>query len=208
MLHRLILTNQEDGASLAFDYAIIQTATGISTTASASASASSTPSSAVAATTSDTATNSTSETSSPLAGLFNQTSSDALGGLSGSSSVQKFTKADIESYGSYAFSWNAAAYFTIIVAAIMGVLIIAGILWQTMIGMDGRRKQARKASEGESYLITTERKRPRPTTRLLDALKKGKISHPVPSDDGSFRRSSHGTLGTGETYVDSLRSGR
>lgn len=71
------------------------------------------------------------------------------------------------------------------------------------MGMSIRRggKSEGSVQDGESYLITGS-KRPRPNTKILDALKKGKISNPVPSDDGhSNRRSSYGTgEGSGVSY--------
>lgn len=66
-----------------------------------------------------------------------------------------------------------------------------------------RKKRARRARDGESYLITG--KRPRPTTRIVEALKGKKISNPMPSEDGHSVRTGtdrRDSEGTGATYID------
>lgn len=113
----------------------------------------------------------------------------------------------------YKFHWNSASYFVVVFSALVVLAFISGVVLNFVGSFRDKMRSRRvgrgqgSAQDGESYLITG--KRLRPNTRILDALKKGKISHPVPSEDGhSHRRSSYGTEeGVGPGY-DARRGGQ
>ena len=78
------------------------------------------------------------------------------------------------------FHWNVAAYFTIVVAC-LAIAIIAFLSLQHLLRQHRNRAMTRRTNDGSSYLLT---RKPRPSTRIIDALRKGKISRPVASEDG------------------------
>jgi len=97
----------------------------------------------------------------------------------------------------YEFHWNSAARFVVVFGSLMGGVLLLLILWLGLqeLGPRLRGKAAGNVQEGESYLITARSNRnrgdkPRPSTRILQALRGGKISAPINStDEWSDKRS-------------------
>ena len=81
----------------------------------------------------------------------------------------------------YAFHWSAAAYFVVTATALVGAIGIAVSILLLVHSINTRRRKQRTEAVGTSYLMS---RKPRPTTRIMDALRRGKISNPLPSEDG------------------------
>jgi len=109
----------------------------------------------------------------------------------------------------YKYHWTSAAYFVVV----FGSLVVAAFTFLALVLLtracvDRHRKKdiARTIGDGESYLITERRnglgiaRRPRPSTRILEALRGKKISPPLESEDG------HTGSGAGSHRVHSPRS--
>ncbi|KAK4684884.1 hypothetical protein P7C73_g5279, partial [Tremellales sp. Uapishka_1] len=157
--HTLRLTNADEGSSLAFDVAYI-TPLRSSPESASSASATLPPPSATVSAASDLLP--TSYTPAQLALLEAE----------------------------YHFRWNGAAYFTVIFSALVLAFLSAFVAYlATQSCMAKRRKAdaARALDEGESHLMTERIRRPRPTTRMLNALKGRKIGTPTQmgAEDGA-----------------------
>lgn len=141
--------------------------------------------------------------------LFNHTSG-GLEGIAQAAGVPpnliptQYTKEQLSLlHTKYEFHWNGAAYFVVVFSCIVSALFVALVIRMIAQSLSERKKRARRARDGESYLITG--KRPRPTTRIVEALKGKKISNPMPSEDGPSVRTGtdrRDSEGTGATNID------
>jgi hypothetical protein len=99
----------------------------------------------------------------------------------------------------YRHHWNAAAYFVVAFASIILLAALIFGLGRTCTRYRQKRRVKDNPGEGESYLMRKGRswnRRPRPSTRILNALRGKEISLPMPSEDGhseAYRRGSEGT---------------
>ena len=82
----------------------------------------------------------------------------------------------------YEFHWSPPAYFVVVASAFVGLLTVIIVIMFLLRALKARRRKLRAEKNGTSYL--KHRKLARPTTRIIDALRRGKISHPMPSEDG------------------------
>ena len=138
--------------------------------------------------------------------MLNGTSPDAnAGGLNPALLPTQYSAEQLSSLAvAYHFHWNAAAYFVVIFSSLMVAMFAVFLLHFATRSWGIQRRKANQVGEGESYLIAREPIRPRPSTRIIEALKRGKISNPMPSEDGhsdvSGRR--RDSTGTGDSYGD------
>jgi len=176
------------------------------------------------ATTTSTASPSSPSSSGGLAGIFNVTApsnttdspentSSPLGGLdmgqaagaAGLTPQVTYSPAQLSALQQkYSFGWNAASYFVVTFAAVVLAIVLVFVVHHMIGGYRRQRRKARNVSnhDGESYL-SRGRGRLRPNSRILAALKKGNISHPVPSVASESGHSLKATsLGEGASYAE------
>jgi hypothetical protein len=106
----------------------------------------------------------------------------------------------------YRTRWDASLYFVVIFS---GIIILTSLLFalRLFFAYLWHRRGGDTYSDGESYLIRRQRSstgsKPRPSTKILNALRGKDISNPMPSDDGhsegNFKRESDGA-GTGSYH--------
>lgn len=102
----------------------------------------------------------------------------------------------------YHFKWNAASYFVISFAAVVAAIMLAFVSHHIFGIYTRRHNKAKNGSirDGESYLIAGHH-RLRPNSRIVAALRKGKISNPVPSEPSESGHSYKGAAsGEGGEY--------
>ena len=114
-----------------------------------------------------------------------------------------YTPAQLSSLSQhYAFHWNAAAYFVVVFSSLVALIVFAFIMRHFAQKMSVRwRRRARAVEDGESWLINHRPARSR-DTKLMDALRRGKISAPMASEDGSSVRP--GSRGTATSHEDNV----
>ena len=103
----------------------------------------------------------------------------------------------------YFFQWNPAAYFVVSATALVGAVALAVSILLTVRSINACRRKQRTEEVGTSYLMP---RKPHPTTRLTEALRRGKISHPLRSEDGNSNYSGKRS-GTEEGFKDDVTRG-
>ncbi|ORX40054.1 hypothetical protein BD324DRAFT_616087 [Kockovaella imperatae] len=165
--HHLTLSNAQAGTSLAFDVALV-------TPAQVNSVPSALPSTAATS-------SSTKSLVIPTLQLQPPTM-DQMIAAEEARLAKEWDPADLAQLAiPYTFHWSPSAYFVVVASALVGLLTIAFVAMFVLRVWKARRRKLRSEKVGTSYL--THRK-PRPTTRIIEALKRGKISNPIPSDDG------------------------
>ncbi len=110
----------------------------------------------------------------------------------------------------YDFHWNAAAYFVIVFSGIVVAAFSMVILYILMRAWAFKRQNG-SVGVGESYLVGSEGgRKPRPTSKVLDALRGRKISTPIPSEehtDGHIRESGGTVVNYGSGHDDAVAHG-
>jgi len=101
----------------------------------------------------------------------------------------------------YVFHWSPAAYFVVIFACLVVALITAFVIRHLIqsLGLRWNRRSSHSVQDGESWITNLQRTPRRRDTKLMEALRRGKISAPIASEDGhSARPSSTETKGSYE----------
>ena len=130
---------------------------------------------------------------SPLGGL-NLTQAGQAAGVQ---PVHQMTESQLSSLSKkYHFKWSPASYFVVVFSCLV-LLTILGVI-AFYLSSCFKKKRVEKRGSHTHPAMGKERIKARPNTRLLDALRLGKIGYPVPSEDGSIRRGSEGTTSTWE----------
>lgn len=128
----------------------------------------------------------------------------------------QYSKAQLASLAHpYHFKWNGAAYFVVVfsslVTAAFAILCIR-FFSRSWIKKRQARAAPTSAASGINHLIPRglragQGRKPRPTTRLLEALKGRKIGTPMPSDDGHSLQADRNSAATDLSFESGERDG-
>lgn len=155
------------------------------TTASTTSSAAPSPSAEVQGLFNATSpTNTTSSGSSNSSSPLDEQTPDQAAGGAGLTPQVTYSPAQLSALGQKcSFEWNAASYFVVTFAAVVLAIVLAFATHHMISGYTRQRSKVRGGSsrDGESFLISGHG-RVRPNSRILSALRNGKISNPVPSE--------------------------